>query len=393
MRPGPGPRVAILTREYPPEVYGGAGVHVEYLARQLAQLTDVGVLCFGAPRPSDLVVAAYQLPDAIPSAGNGGALPVMEVDLQMAAGVAGFDLVHGHTWYTNLAGHLAKLLYRIPHVVTTHSLEPLRPWKQEQLGAGYALSSYCERTGIENADAVIAVSRAMADDVLRAYPAVEARRVHVIHNGIDPDEYRPDPATDVVDRYGIDPARPSVIFVGRITRQKGIVHLLDAVRQLDAGAQLILCAGAPDTPEIGAEIRGRVTDLQKHRRGVFWIEEMLPRIEVVQLLSHSTVFVCPSIYEPFGLINLEAMACGLPVVATAVGGIPDVVTDGESGRLVPPEDAEALAAALVELGRDEALRDKLGEAAHARAESFSSAVARERLLAVYADLVRAKRLR
>jgi starch synthase len=330
-------RVALLTREYPPEVYGGAGVHVEYLSRHLARLVDIGVHCFGAPRDSPLVDAAYQPWDQIPADGHGSALRTMSVDLLMAAGVEGAELVHSHTWYANLAGHLAKLLYDIPHVMTAHSLEPFRPWKAEQLGAGYALSSFCERTAIDAADAVIAVSEAMRADILKAYPATEPERIHVIHNGIDPDEYKPDPATDVLDRFGVDPNRPTVIFVGRVTRQKGIIHLLDAASYLEPDTQLVLCAGAPDTPEIGAETRKRVSELERERGGVVWIEQMLPRPEIVQLLSHATVFVCPSVYEPFGLINVEAMACELPVVATAIGGIPEIVVDGETGYLVPFE--------------------------------------------------------
>ena len=401
MTSGAGPRAALLTREYPPEVYGGAGVHVEYLTRELARLIEIGVLCFGAPRPSDLVVAAYQPWSDIPSEGNGGVLAAMSVDLRMAADVDGVDLVHSHTWYANFAGHLAKLLYGIPHVVTTHSLEPLRPWKAEQLGAGYALSTYCERTAIENADAVIAVSRAMGDDVLRAYPAVDPGRVHVIHNGIDPDEYRPDPATDVVDRYGIDPARPSVIFVGRITRQKGIVHLLDAARLLDPEAQLILCAGAPDTPEIGAEIRTRVTDLQQPAGGSSGSRRCCPGGRWSSCSATPTVFVCPSVYEPFGLINLEAMACGLPVVASATGGIPEIVVDGETGYLVPfepaadalgsPRDPAGLAAGLAShlnrLLADPEQADRFGRAGRQRViEQFSWQAIAARTVALYRTL-------
>ena len=328
-------KVALLTREFPPEVYGGAGVHVEYLSRELSSLVDLGVYCFGEPRDSELVAAAYQPWDAIPPGGPGSALRTMSVDLRMAAEVEGADLVHSHTWYANLGGHLAKLLYGIPHVVTTHSLEPLRPWKAEQLGAGYALSSFCERTALLAADAVVAVSESTRCDVLAAYPQVAEERVHVIHNGIDPDEYRPDPGTGVLDSQGIDPDRPYVMFVGRVTRQKGIVHLLDAAGFIRPGAQLVLCAGAPDTPELGRTMRERVSALQAERGGVFWIEEMLPRDQVVQLLSHATVFVCPSVYEPFGLINVEAMACEVPVVASAIGGIPEIVLDGETGYLVP----------------------------------------------------------
>src|SRR5690606_5566580 len=279
-------------------------------------------------------------------------------DLAMAAGVEGCDLVHSHTWYANFAGHLAKLLYDVPHVATTHSLEPLRPWKAEQLGGGYALSSFCERTGLEHADAVIAVSRQMRDDVLRAYPAVDPERVVVIHNGIDPEEYAPDHGRDVLDAYGIDPQRPSVVFVGRITRQKGLVHLLQAAPAIAPEAQLVLCAGAPDTPEIAAEVRALVEGVRARRGGVVWIEEVLGRATVAQLLPAATVFVCPSIYEPFGLVNLEAMACEAAVVASAVGGIPEIVVDGETGYLVPfepgddpfgsPRDPDAFAAALAE---------------------------------------------
>ena len=328
-------KVALLTREFPPEVYGGAGVHVEYLSRELSALVDLGVYCFGAPRESALVVASYQPWEEIPSQGHGSALRTMSVDLRMAADVEGADLVHSHTWYANLGGHLAKLLYGIPHVVTTHSLEPLRPWKAEQLGAGYALSSFCERTALLGADAVVAVSESTRRDVSAAYPEVAEDRLHVIHNGIDPDEYRPDPNTDVIEALGIDRSRPYVMFVGRVTRQKGIVHLLDAAESISPEAQLVLCAGAPDTPDLGRIMRARISDLESRRGGVFWIEEMLPRPQVVQMLSHAAVFVCPSVYEPFGLINVEAMACEVPVVASAVGGIPEIVLDGQTGYLVP----------------------------------------------------------
>jgi starch synthase len=331
------PRVALLTREFPPEVYGGAGVHVEYLSRELARLVNVSVFCFGAERQSDLVAASYQPWDEIPAHRHGSALRTMSVGLRMAADVEGVDLVHSHTWYANLGGHLAKLLYDIPHVVTTHSLEPLRPWKSEQLGAGYALSSFCERTALASADAVIAVSESTRRDIMHAYPNLDANRVHVIHNGIDPDEYQPDPKTDFLERVGIDPGRPYVMFIGRITPQKGLSHLLDAAAYLQGDAQLVLCAGAAETPELGAETRRRVAELQAGRGGVYWIEEMLPRPEVVQLLSHAHVFVCPSVYEPFGLINVEAMACQVPVVASATGGIPEIVADGETGYLVPFE--------------------------------------------------------
>ena len=329
-------RVDLLTREYPPEVYGGAGVHVEYLARELRRLADVRVHCFGAPR-DEKGVTAYAEPAVL--AGANAALRVMGVDLEMAAGTAGTDVVHSHTWYANLAGHTAKLLHGVPHVVTAHSLEPLRPWKAEQLGGGYALSSWCERTAFEAADAIIAVSAGMRRDVLTAYPAVNPDRVRVVYNGIDTAQYAPDPGTDVLDRLGIDPARPSVVYVGRITRQKGLPYLLRAARELPADTQLVLLAGAPDTPEIAAEVEGLVAELRAKRSGVIWVAAMLPKHEVIQVLTHATVFACPSVYEPMGIVNLEAMACETAVVATATGGIPEVVADGETGLLVPIEQA------------------------------------------------------
>ncbi|MEW2443226.1 glycogen synthase [Micromonospora marina] len=329
-------RVDLLTREYPPEVYGGAGVHVEYLARELRRLADVRVHCFGAPR-DEQGVTAYAEPAAL--AGANAALRVMGVDLEMAAGTAGTDVVHSHTWYANLAGHTAKLLHGVPHVVTAHSLEPLRPWKAEQLGGGYALSSWCERTAFEAADAIIAVSAGMRRDVLTAYPAVNPDRVRVVYNGIDTAQYAPDRNTDVLDRLGIDPGRPSVVYVGRITRQKGLPYLLRAARELPADVQLVLLAGAPDTPEIAAEVEELAAELRAKRSGVVWVAAMLPKPEVIQVLTHATVFVCPSVYEPMGIVNLEAMACETAVVATATGGIPEVVADGETGLLVPIEQA------------------------------------------------------
>ncbi|MFI5849657.1 glycogen synthase [Micromonospora chalcea] len=329
-------RVDLLTREYPPEVYGGAGVHVEYLARELRRLADVRVHCFGAPR-DEKGVTAYAEPAAL--AGANAALRVMGVDLEMAAGTAGTDVAHSHTWYANLAGHTAKLLHGVPHVVTAHSLEPLRPWKAEQLGGGYALSSWCERTAFEAADAIIAVSAGMRRDVLTAYPAVNPDRVRVVYNGIDTAQYAPDRNTDVLDRLGIDPSRPSVIYVGRITKQKGLPYLLRAARELPADVQLVLLAGAPDTPEIGAEVEELAAELRAKRSGVVWVAAMLPKHEVIQVLTHATIFVCPSVYEPMGIVNLEAMACETAVVATATGGIPEVVADGETGLLVPIEQA------------------------------------------------------
>jgi starch synthase len=331
-------RVALLTREYPPEVYGGAGVHVEYLARELRAFEDVDVQCWGVPRDG---AHAHQPWTAL--AGDApelSALRAVSINLTMAAGVADADLAHSHTWYANFGGHLAKLLYGIPHVATVHSLEPLRPWKEEQLGGGYRLSSFCEKTALENADAVIAVSNGTRGDIQSVYPAIDPDRIHVIYNGIDTDEYKPDPRTDVLEKFGIDPRQPSVAFVGRITRQKGVSYLLQAARHFDPRAQLVLCAGSADTPELGAEVEALVNELRATREGVFWIEQMLPKSEVIQILSHATVFACPSIYEPLGIVNLEAMACEAAVVATATGGIVEVVVDGETGFLVPIEPGD-----------------------------------------------------
>src|SRR3954465_2354952 len=311
-------RVDILSREYPPEVYGGAGVHVAELVNALRPTTDVVVRAFGMPRDGREVFS-YLVPAQLTSANP--ALATLGVDLQMAEDVAGADLVHSHTWYANGAGHLAKMTHGIPHVVTAHSLEPLRPWKAEQLGGGYRVSSWIEREAYEAADAIVAVSGGMRRDVLAAYPAVPPERVHVIHNGIDTTLYRPDPGTEVLAKHGINPDRPCVLFVGRITRQKGVPHLVRAGASLGPGTQLVLCAGGADTPELDAEFRGLVALSEKTRTGVRWIPEMLPRDEVVQLLTHATVFACPSVYEPLGIVNLEAMACGTPVVASDVGGM------------------------------------------------------------------------
>ncbi len=395
-------RVGILTREFPPEVYGGAGVHVEYLARELARTVEVAVHCFGEPRQSALVAGAYQPWEALSGPEpSSAALEAMSVDLAMAARLGGVDVVHSHTWYANLAGHLAKLLWNVPHVCTTHSLEPLRPWKAEQLGGGYALSSFCERTALEHADAVIAVSAQMRADVIACYPAVDPARVAVIHNGVDVEEYAPDRGVAVVDRLGIDANRPSVVFVGRITRQKGIVHLLEAAEHIDPAAQLVLIAGAPDTPEIGAEVRTVLARARHRDGGLLWIEEMLDRRDVIQVLSHATVFVCPSVYEPFGLVNLEAMACETAVVASAVGGIPEIVVDAETGYLVPcdvsaerpdPEAARRFAEALADrinaLVTQPALARAFGEAGRRRVvEHFSWSSVAERTVALYTGLL------
>ena len=329
-------KVALLTREYPPEVYGGAGVHVEYLARELARLEDVTVHAWGGDG-----AVVHRAWDALSGdAPHLAALRAMSIDLSMAAGVEGAEIVHTHTWYAQLAGHLAKLTYGVPHVTTVHSLEPLRPWKAEQLGGGYALSSWCEKVAIEGADAVIAVSKGSREDILASYPAIDPDRVRVIYNGIDAAEYTPDPGTDVLEKYGVDPDRPSVVFVGRITRQKGVAHLVRAALHIDPDAQLVLAAGAPDTPEIAAEVEAETATLEASRGGVVWLREMLPRDELIQLLSHAAVFCCPSVYEPLGIVNLEAMACEAAVVASAVGGIVEVVDDGTTGLLVPFETAE-----------------------------------------------------
>jgi starch synthase len=380
--PGDRLRVALLTREYPPEVYGGAGVHVEYLARELAGLVDLTVHCQGADRAGAVAHRPWDLLDRA-----NPALRTISTDLSMTAAVGGADLVHSHTWYANLAGHLAALLYGVPHVVTTHSLEPLRPWKAEQLGGGYALSSWCERTAIEAAAAVVAVSDGMRGDVLAAYPAVPPERVRVIRNGIDTREYAPDPGTDVLAKYGVDPDRPYVIFVGRVTRQKGLPVLLRAAAGLDLGAQLVLCAGQADTPELAAEVDELVGRLTAARSGVVLISGMLARREVIQLLSHARVFACPSVYEPLGIVNLEAMACGAAVVASRVGGIPEVVVDGETGLLVPPGDPEALAEALNILVRDPDLAAEMGRRGRARAAAeFDWAAIAVQTAELYRDL-------
>lgn len=359
-------KVGLLTREYPPDVYGGAGVHVEFLARELRSLVDLDVHCWGPDREG-----AHGHTD--PHGYRQPAFATMDIAVAMADALAGHDLAHSHTWYANLAGHLAKLAHGIPHVLTAHSLEPLRPWKAEQLGGGYRVSSWIERTAFESADAIIAVSAGMRRDVLAAYPAVPPERVHVVHNGIDTKLYQPVAAADALRQHGIDPDRPSVLFVGRITRQKGVPHLVRAAAALEPGVQVVLCAGGADTPELDAEFRGLVADLQSRRDGVFWIPEMLPREQVVELLSHATVFVCPSVYEPLGIVNLEAMACGTAVVASDVGGIPEVVDDGTTGLLVhyAEKDTAAfeagLAARINELVGDPARARAMGEAGRERA--------------------------
>ncbi|GHD24804.1 glycogen synthase [Streptomyces galbus] len=388
-------RVGLLTREYPPDVYGGAGVHVEFLARELRSLVDLDVHCWGelTAREKAEGVLRHRPWSALDGAND--ALRTFSVDLSMAAALEGRDLVHSHTWYANLGGHLAKMLHGIPHVMTAHSLEPLRPWKAEQLGGGYTLSSWAERTAVESADAVVAVSGAMRTDILDCYPALDPARVHVVHNGIDTALYRPDHGTDALARTGVDPDRPYVLFVGRITRQKGVPHLLRAVRHLDPATQVVLCAGAPDTPEIDREFRELFEELSRARDGVHWIPRMLPRPEVIQLLTHATVFVCPSVYEPLGIVNLEAMACGTPVVASRVGGIPEVVEDGRTGLLVDLDDTgeafeAALARALDEVTGDPERARRMGEAGRERAvEEFGWDAVARRTVGLYEDVLKA----
>jgi starch synthase len=374
-------RIGILTREWPPEVYGGAGVHVEYLARELKALVDVDVHAFGG------VGSTVHTPDPA-LAGANAALQTLSVDLRMAAAVEGCDVLHSHTWYADMAGHLGSLLWDVPHVVTTHSLEPHRPWKADQLGGGYRISSWAEKVALHDAAAVIAVSEGMRADVLDAYPGLDPARVHVVHNGIDTAEYAPVEETDVLERIGVDPVVPYAIFVGRITHQKGVEHLLRSAASWPG--QLVLCAGAPDTPEIAASVAALVAELQASRPGVFWVQEMLPRAEVVQLLSHATVFVCPSVYEPLGIVNLEAMACGTAVVASRVGGIPEVVEDGVTGLLVDLGEGfeERLAAAVTSLLNDPARAASMGAAGRARAvaEFAWDAIAR-RTVEVYRSVL------
>ena len=388
-------RVDLLTKEYPPEVYGGAGVHVAELTRVLRPHIDVRVRAFGADRAEERTTS-YRTPAELE--GANAALATLGTDLLIANDCAGADLVHSHTWYANFAGHTASLLHGIPHVLSAHSLEPLRPWKAEQLGGGYRLSSFAERTAYEGAAGVIAVSAGMREDILRAYPSVDPAKVHVVHNGIDIEQWTPNPATDALTSRGIDPEAPMIVFVGRITRQKGLPYFLRAVRDLPPEYQVVLCAGAPDTPEIAAEVDALVTELQQSRDTIHLITDFLPRHELTQLLTHATTFVCPSVYEPLGIVNLEAMACGTPVVASATGGIPEVVVDGETGHLVrfeqlsdgtgTPVDPDAfvadLTAALVQMVSEPARAREMGEASRRRAaEHFAWTSIAERTLEVY----------
>ena len=397
-------RVDILSKEYPPQVYGGAGVHVAELVRALRGRGDVDarVRCFGGARDEPGTTGYADLPQL---ASANAAISTLGVDLAMVGDCAGADLVHSHTWYANMAGHLASLQHAVPHVVSAHSLEPMRPWKAEQLGGGYAVSSWAERTAYEAAAAVIAVSDGMRLDVLNSYPGIDPEKVHVVHNGIDSVLWQQDSSPEALEslrRHGVDPDRPSVVFVGRITRQKGLPYLLRAAAELPPEVQLVLCAGAPDTPQLMAEVEALMAELRAGRAGVVWITEMLPRDEVIALLSAATVFACPSVYEPLGIVNLEAMACELAVVATATGGIPEVVVDGETGWLVPieqvadgsgvPVDPDRfvadLARALNEAVSDPVRALRFGQAGRRRAvESFSWSSIGDQTMAVYQSVL------
>ncbi|WP_309617377.1 glycogen synthase [Salinibacterium sp.] len=397
-------RVDLISREYPPEVYGGAGVHVAELVRALRGDIDVVVRCFGKPR-DEANVHAYGAPAEL--AAVNPALGTLGVDLQIAQDVAGADIVHSHTWYANAAGHLASLLHGIPHIVTAHSLEPLRPWKAEQLGGGYRISSWIESTAFTGAAAIIAVSDGMRRDILRCYPWLDEQKVITVHNGIDLERWRPVDDAALVRELGIDPDRPSVVFVGRITRQKGLPYLLRAAALLPPDVQLILCAGAPDTPEILAEVEAGVRALQAERSGVVWIDRLLSQHELSAVLTQATTFVCPSVYEPLGIVNLEAMACGVPVVGTATGGIPEVIIDGVTGRLVPieqlddgtgtPTDPDRfvadLAATLAEVVSDPTNAARMGRAGRLRAETdFSWVTIAARTREIYASLTEGQSL-
>lgn len=396
-------RIDIVTKEFPPEIYGGAGVHVAELSRVLAQHVDLQVRAFGAPREPGYhgaSVTSYAVPEDL--AGANAAVQTLGVDLRIVPDIAGADLVHSHTWYANMAGHIASLLHGIPHVLSAHSLEPLRPWKAEQLGGGYALSSWVEKTAYEAAAAIIAVSEGMRQDILRSYPDVDPAKVKVVHNGIDVSLWNRDEGDDVVRALGIDPERPSVVFVGRNTRQKGVPYLLRAAAQLPADVQLVLCLGAADTPELAAETARLIEELQAQRGGVILVERMLPRNELIQVLSHATAFACPSIYEPLGIVNLEAMACGAAVVASATGGIPEVVQHGETGLLVdieqvtdgtgtpldPEKFVTEFAAALTEVVSDPERARAMGQAGRRRAEEhFSWESITETTLEVYRSVL------
>jgi len=399
-------RVGLFTREYPPQVYGGAGVHVDYLSRELAKEIEVEVHCWG---PQDSNAGNLHVRGAEPwseisdgTAGKfKGALEALSLNLTQVKALEGIDIVHTHTWYVSMAGYLAKKLYGVPFVLTTHSLEPLRAWKAEQLGSGYAMSSWMERTAILDADAIVAVSKGTREDILRAYPEVDPERIHVIYNGIDLAEYQKTSEMSALVEFGVDPLVPYVLFVGRITRQKGVTHLVDAIRHLPAETQVVLCAGAPDTPEIAAELRQKVDDARRHHPRIVWIEKMVTKPQAIQLYSNCQVFCCPSVYEPFGIINLEAMACRAPVVASAVGGIKEVVVEGETGYLVPFEQdpvtsfpidpekfARDLAARLNQLLEDSEACKRFGDAGRKRVEDiFSWSAIAQQTIQLYQSLI------
>ena len=384
-------KVGMFTREYPPEVYGGAGVHVTELTRFMRDIVEVDVHCMGAPRDA-AGVYVHGVDPALAEAN--GAIKTLSTGLRMADAAAGLDVVHSHTWYAGLGGHLAGQLHEIPHVVTAHSLEPDRPWKREQLGGGYNVSSWSEKNAFEYADAVIAVSAGMKEAVLRAYPRIDDTKVHTVLNGIDPEKWYPDSGT-IAEELGVNPDKPVVAFVGRITRQKGVAHLLKAAQSFDEDIQLILCAGAPDTKEIAAETEGLVEKLKASRDGVFWIQEMMPPEKVREVYSLADVFVCPSIYEPLGIVNLEAMACETAVVASRVGGIPEVVVDGETGVLVDydADDTAGFEAALAEavnaVAGDAERAAALGAAGLTRAKTdFSWATIAQETVEIYKGLNR-----
>lgn len=403
-------RVGLFTREYPPEVYGGAGVHVDYLSRELAKEIEVEVHCWGQQNSDEgkLHVRGAEPWNEITQGTEGkfkGALEALSLNLTQIKALRGIDIVHTHTWYVSMAGYLAKKLYGVPFVLTTHSLEPLRAWKAEQLGTGYAMSSWMELTAIMDADAVIAVSQGTKEDILRAYPQVDPGRIHVIYNGIDLAEYQQNKDTQALIDYGVDPAVPYVLFVGRITRQKGVTHLVDAIRYLPPETQVVLCAGAPDTAEIAAELRKKVEDARQHHPHIVWIEKMVTKLEAIQLYSNARVFCCPSVYEPFGIINLEAMACRAPVVASATGGIKEVVVHGETGYLVPfdqdlqtsfptnPEKfARDLASSIRQLLDDPEKCRRFGNAGRRRVEEIFSwtAIARQ-TIQLYESLIEQRR--
>ncbi|HWT64469.1 MAG TPA: glycogen synthase [Terracidiphilus sp.] len=399
-------RVGLFTREYPPLVYGGAGVHVDYLSRELAKKIEVEVHCWGSQNSDagNLHVRGQEPWKEITDGTTGkfkGALEAFSLNLTQVKALEGVDVVHTHTWYVSMAGYLAKKLYGVPFVLTTHSLEPLRAWKAEQLGSGYAMSSWMERTAVEDADAIVAVSQGTKADILRAYPDVDPAKIHVIYNGIDLNEYQKTSDTTALREFGVDPTVPYVLFVGRITRQKGVTHLVDAIRYLPKDTQVVLCAGAPDTPEIADELRAKVDAARKDHPRIVWIEKMVTKPQAIQLYSNARVFCCPSVYEPFGIINLEAMACKAPVVASATGGIKEVVVEGETGFLVPfdqdpvtsfPRDperfAQDLGTRLTELLADEAKCRQFGEAGRRRVEEiFSWTSIAQQTIALYEELI------